>query len=664
MQPNPGGAPTVPRCWLVIVPRGTAEVENAGTPFGAGVGVATSPLRPASWQHRIAVELAFTPVDSPCDIASDQRQINGTELLVGAVSSWQPVLCTKPGLLPYAYGVVSDALARQQIRADVEGAPGMVAVNRPLPEEASTPDDPILYAPLSASAIAVGFNVERVPSLATTDGRLQGVRYSDINLTPRLVAKMLTQSYRSQVEIGGSRPYAWDDANSIHMLSDPDFLRFNPEFALWQSGSGKHAGGLILPIGSSDLARQVWDWILADPEAAAWLAGAPDEWGMVVNPLYGTTAESNSTGIAFAAPPPDSFPKSDPYCFQAAALASGVVPPPLCSLDWMPYGATFAEAAHITTTANDRSKTSLNQFAGTVDDVWKRSSAQSLGRRTIFGLTDLPSVAKSGLQSARLSQAGDNGADRRFIAPDAAGLGLAVESMKADGGMLRLDPAAGDPGAYPLTTLTYAAVRPFALEDDEREHYAAFLDHAAGPGQTPGQKLGQLPPGYLPLPESLAQVTAAVAADVRTLQPPAPAPADPAPAPTTTPVASTAPPPSTSATSAASGFPPSAINPSRRQSGPAATSDTTPEVVAVAAAPRPTESISQLTPVLAVGVGRYAVAVAAVIALLAALAALEVTKRPRRRFGAPVASATNGAPPIGVVSVHDVAPSNAAGAQP
>jgi len=646
VQPNPAGEPTVPRCWLVIVPRGTAELENAGTPFGTGLGVATSPLRPASWQHRIAVELAFTPVDSSCDIAADQRQISGTELLVGAVSSWQPVLCTRPGLLPYAYGVVSDGLARQQLLSDVDGAPGMVAVNRPLPEDASTPDDPILYAPVSASAIAVGFNVERVVSLATTEFGLQGVRFRDINLTPRLVAKLLTQSYRSQVEIRGPSPYAWDDVNASHMLVDPDFLRFNPEFTLWQSGSGKHAGGLSLPLSSSDLAGQVWGWILADPEAAAWLAGTPDESGMVVNPLYATTAESNSTGSAFAAPPPDAFPKSDPYCHQAAVLASGVVPPPLCSLDWSPYAASFADAAHVTATANDGSKSVLNRFAGGVTDVWKRSSAQSLGRRTIFGLTDLPSVSKRGLQSARLSRAGDNGADREFIAADATGLSLAVQSMRADGGMLRLDPGAVDPGAYPLTTLTYAAVRPFALDDDAREQYAAFLDHAAGPGQTPGQKLGQLPPGYLPLPAALAQVTAAVADDLRTLEPPAPPPAD-GTTPPATPVAggtvsSSSPSPEPAADS---GTPPPVEVFSRAPSSTDADAAAPPAATdPVAEAPVRATPISQLTPGFPVGIGRYAVAAVAAIALAAALAALEITKRPRRRREADTASESRARP--------------------
>lgn len=641
VQPRPGGSPTVPRCWIVVVPRGLPEVENEGSPNSPTEGVATSPMRPASWKNRIAIELTFTPVDSPCDIAADQRQIAGTELVVGAVSSWQPVLCTKPGLRPYAYGVVSDSLARQQLLSNVEGAPGMVAVNRTLPASASNPKDPILYAPLAASAVSVAFNIERIPSLATPDRGLQGIRYTDVNLTPRLVAKMLTQSYRSQVEIAGTQPYKWDDVNPLHMLIDPDFLRFNPEFTLWQSGSSRAAGGLSLPLGSSDMATQVWEWILADPEARAWMAGKPDEWGMVVNPVYGTTAKSNSTGIPFATAPPDSFAKADPYCHQEPALFSGIVPPPLCSLDWTPYAAGFADAAQITNTTNDGARIVLDRFAGRVTEVWKRTVSQTLGRRTMFGLTDLPSVAKLGLQPARLSRAGDNGANRQFIGPDAGALSRGVQSMKNVGGMLRLDPAKVDAGAYPLTTLTYAAVRPFSQDADARNQYAAFLDHAAGAGQVPGQKLGQLPPGYLPLPALLKVATAAVANDLRTLKPPTDTPTEEPPPNSTTP------PPGANGgefPSDASDFEYTDSGGSTDGEEPTEGGDAEVEVKTREQPPESIEEVSQRTPVLGLGVGRFAIATVAVIALVAALIALEITKHPRRR--SKDGSASKGKPPV------------------
>jgi hypothetical protein len=379
----------------------------------------------------------------------------------------------------------------------------------------------------------------------------------------------------------------------------------------------------MLPIGSSDLAVQVWEWILADPEAAAWLAGTPDEWGMVVNPVYNTTA-SNSSGIPFAATPPDSFSKADPYCFQEGTLASGVVPPPLCALDWMPYADSFHQAAHFTSTANDLAKTELNTFAGLVTDVWKRAGAQTFGFRTMLGLTDLPSATNLGLQSAKLSRAGDNGADRKFIAPDAEGLGRAVHSMREHGGMVRLDPADVDLGAYPLATITYAAVRPFANDDNARADYAALLDYAAGPGQVPGRKLGQLPPGYLPLSEALAQRTAGVADALRTLKPEK----QPSSGGTTSP-------PGADGESSDPGS--SDFGSLSGQGGTNATASGSGAGAAGAPsgddddATKSAQQVSQRTPALALGVGRYALLAAAVLALAAALAALEVTKRPFRR---------------------------------
>ncbi|MFZ6004521.1 MAG: hypothetical protein ACOYXM_11385 [Actinomycetota bacterium] len=625
VQPNPGGQPTVPRCWLVIVPRGTPAMEQDGLPFPLDSGVVSSPMGPGPWRNRVAVELSFTPIDSPCDLQADQRRMNGSELALGAVSSWQPVLCTQPGLPPYAYGVSSDELARQQLMSDAPGAPGMVVVSRPLPAGASTADNPVVYAPLTASALTIGFHVERVS--ATGGGEpLAGVRYARMNLTPRLVAKLLTQSYRSQVDIDdanfldfrASNPYEWDDGNPLVLFSDPDFLQFNPEFALWSVGSSRNAGGLILPAGTSDAASQLWDWVLADPESAAWLAGEPDGWGMVVNPVYATTAAHSSTGFPFGSPVPDSFPKSDPYCYQSPKVNIVEVPPLLCGLDWMPYASGLTETASRTALANDGSRVFLNMFAGSPHEVWKSTGTQQLGRRTMLGLTDTTAAHRFGLQTAHLSLPGDDGPDRRFIAPDGDGLRLAVASMSDEGGLLRLDPADTDPGAYPLTAVSYAAIRPLAHDAQAREQYAAFLDYAAGPGQQPGYELGQLPAGYLPLPAELAAATSAAADRVRTLTAP-PAPAAP---PTT--VASGPEPGGSSFL-----FP---SEPTFSTDGRLAAPDLSgapPAAQAPGGDSEVGEPSGLVTPVAALGAGRFVVAAFAVVVLLSALGFVEITKRPR-----------------------------------
>ncbi len=65
VQPAAGGGFKVPKCWIVIVPRGLPFDENAGTPFGTSPesadanGVVTSPLAPNAWANRVAVPLEF-----------------------------------------------------------------------------------------------------------------------------------------------------------------------------------------------------------------------------------------------------------------------------------------------------------------------------------------------------------------------------------------------------------------------------------------------------------------------------------------------------------------------------------------------------------------------------------------------------------------------------
>ncbi|MGZ4764696.1 MAG: hypothetical protein ACXV6M_03460, partial [Ilumatobacteraceae bacterium] len=445
--------------------------------------------------------------------------------------------------------------------------------------------------------------------------------------------------YRGQVNIQQPPPYAWTANNPAHMGLDPDFLQFNPEYALLQTADTRTFGGLQLPEGSSDAAQQLWDYVLADPEARAWLDGQPDPWGMKVNPVYATTAAANTTGLAFADPLPNSFPKADPYCYQAPKQGS-ILPPPLCGTDWMPYKGSLAQTAQVTRAAADLAKIDENPFAQSASDIWATELPQYLGRRGMLALTDTPSASLYGLQMARLSRAGDNGPDRVFVAPDAAGLtaGLASMAPKAEPTVLEPTPTASAPGAYPLTTITYAAIAPLVLDSKARSEYAAFLDYAAGPGQVPGLALGQLPRGYAPRSDALKAQTTATANAVRTMVPPPPPPTtttEPTtevpttqassppvkrsrPKPTATTVPTTTAPPTTGLPTTTT-TPPTTVAPTT--TAPPATTTTTP----------PTTTTTVVTPGFEVAGSRFAVPGVGVAALSSALGALELTKRPRRR---------------------------------
>lgn len=650
VQPVADGSKKVPKCWLVIVPRGSAADANAGSPFETNAdqfGVYTSPLSTNAWKNRIAIPIEFNPVDSPCSLADDERRISGSELALPAVGSWQPLLCSTGDLPPYAYAPVGDATARQQLISSAVGAPGLVVVSRPLAVPADTAS-PIVYAPISVSGLVIGFNVERnpKPDAPEAEQQLAGVRIAQLNLTPRLVAKLLTQSYTAQVAIVKSAPYTWVSSNPAHLGRDPDFLRFNPEFDLLQIGDGRAFSGLQLPAGNSDAASQVWEWVLADPEARAWLDGAPDEWGMKVNPVYSTTAAANTSGLAFGDPLPASFPKADPYCYQAPArgLNNSIVPAKLCGTDWMPYARSFADAARVGRLAFDAAKIVENPNALSAAEVWVKDVPQYLGTRSMLTLTDTPSAAQFGLQSARLSRSGDNSATRTFMAADTDGLNAGVASMvsKAIESVREPAPLAVSDTAYPLATLTYAAIRPLALDMQARAEYAAFIEYAAGPGQVPGLELGQLPRGYAPLSSELQMQALNTAQQVRNMV--APVVVEPTPATTNTtaePVSvvppvqqSTARPVSRgngSATLTATTVP-SLIPPVADTVVAETTVATETTVGATDVVDDPVRDAAAVsTPFAAIARSRYTVPGLGVMALGSAWGVLEINKRPRRR---------------------------------
>lgn len=634
LVPAGGGTPRIPKCWLVVVPRGTPTEENAGTPFAASAdvfGVMTSPLSDAAWRNRIAIPLDFQAIGSSCSLAAKDRRLVGSELIASAVASWQPALCATPGSPPYSFATIPDAQARQVITAPTAGAPGMAVASRPIDPASVDPSSPAVYAPLTLSGVVVGFAIDRSPKVDAPQAEqdLNAVSVADMNLTPRLLAKLLTQSYRNQVAIvNPGAPYPWADANPADLGQDPDFLQFNPEFALLNSTSSKNLGGLLNLGRNSDLAYQVWRYVLADPEAKRWLDGEPDAWGMSVNPVYATTAAANSNGLAFADPVPESFPKADPYCFLSAPINGDVVPPAVCGTDWLPYVGSLLEAARFTRLGDDRAKVSLNPFALTPDQAWKRYEPQPVGQRTMLSLTDTASANRYGIQMARLSQAGDDGAARTFVSPTAPALAAAVKGMvpSSEPAVLEPDPSVRTPSAYPLASLTYGIIRPLTLDAAARADYAAFVDYASGAGQVAGLKEGQLPNGYAPLPQQLKDQAQAAATTIRTLEAPAPTP------PTERPPAE----PSSFSPSGGFGSP-SAFTPSPSSSGgktsapaPAAAAPTPVAAAATATDDGSSGGSGLLTPIVAVARSRYVLPILATIALLAALGALEVTKRPRR----------------------------------
>jgi hypothetical protein len=511
---QPNQSTVTPLCWLVVVPRGTPAAEDP--PGSTPQFVGTSALSGPAWDHRIAIPLNFNSIGSSCQLGSHERRIVGSELLQSAVTSWEPTLCATPGSPPYQYSPISDDQARQELlQGSTGGGPGMAVVSRPIDSTQVSPTDPVTYAPLSLSAVVIGINVDRTMDATVSDTaeqRLIGQLVQHIFLTPRLVAKLLTESYVAEFlqlnPFSAPSGYQWITKNPIALTSDPDFLQFNPEFRLLSCREQFDCGGLIVEQPTSDAAYELWSWILADPEAKAWLGGTPDQWGMRVNPFYSNSAKTNPSGTAFGTPIPEDFPKSDPYTYQNPTQLPGAgnqLPRPLGMQDVLPYGTSMQATALEVRSANDTAKTTLNGSALTPDTAWAANGPQPIGSQFELAVTDSPDAAQYGLQTASLSRAGDDGPNRTFVAPDTSGIEAGQKAMRDSSVSSVLQPnvSATSPGAYPLPSLTYAALTPASLDKPSCRDYATFIDYAVGKGQVQGVVPGELPPGYAPLPSGL-----------------------------------------------------------------------------------------------------------------------------------------------------------------
>jgi hypothetical protein len=557
IEPVAGGGTTTPQCWLVVVPRSTPDQENptgidGNTANVNSAAVVTSPLTPQAWANRIAIPLGFNPVGSSCSLNADSDGIAGNELASIAASSWEPALCDQSSSTSYSYLEESDDQARSNLTSPTYGSVGMSVFSDPIGAGQTSSTDPPVYAPLTLSGVVVGFNIDRVPAL---DGgapqpdelAVDGTRIQNIYLTPRLVAKLLTQSYLGQLKyVATTKPtgYSWALNNPLSLFTDPDFLQYNPEFSLLSASQLVDAGTLLVEQTSSDAATALWKWVLSDPEAEAWLHGDPwpaDPTTMVVNPYYSTNAATNPSGIAFGTSTPETYPKNDPYCETLDSTSlnqtiQGQVPRPLCILDWAPYAQTMQAAAQAASVANDGAKTTFNPAAVTASAAWGSNPPQSSGTDLVMTITDSASAARYGLQTASLSASGDDGVNPTFVAPNAAGLLAGEQAMKPSSVLqvLQPNPSSTGTGAYPLTMLSYGVTTPESLTPAERTEYAAFIKYAANAGQISGDAPGDLPAGYVPLPGAL--VAQDTAAEQSILNPPvAPAATTPAPTAVTTP---------------------------------------------------------------------------------------------------------------------------------
>ena len=422
-------------CSVVVVP-------NYGRPQGATEDQIDAPW---AWERRTVVPLDFLPVDDACPLVGSSLRVEGSPFAGHALASWRARTCT---LASDAVRVDYTSIGEPQTRADV--ATGITDVGLlidPVDGDAGAARG-LTYAPMAVTGLVVAFQID------DADGK----PVSDLKLTPRLVAKLITGSYRS-----GGNPAVIN--NPVNIFRDPDFRAVNPGVA-WPGGAPGNHPLLLGDLSDSTLA--LTRWIEADKDARDFLAGKPDPYGMTVN--------ANYKGVAL---PFAGFPLLDPLMSETFE--------PIQELDTLSRQLSIARFPGATVTQE-----------GGINIVTK-PPRQNPGRREVIGIIDAASAARFRLSTASLLNA--SGA---FVKPDNAGLLAGVEhaDVNADGVTRSVDLTDKDPAVYPLTLLIAGAFSTQA-DKDERQEMADLLSYVVGAGQVNGEQVGQLPEGYAPLPKDL-----------------------------------------------------------------------------------------------------------------------------------------------------------------
>lgn len=577
---NPSSA-TGDQCWLVVVPRGThnsATRQYCSTDLTAFPAAQQgSPVNPNCdyWNNRVVVPLNFRNTSESCASGGNEIAVGGTELAQGAFTSWQKSLCrTKKEA--FAFTSSADQLAREQL---ITGQANAVFTMRPVtkayvsssvaPE--SVAKAKIAYAPMAVASVGVAY--------VANSG---GTTYTNLRLTPRLIAKLVTNSYGlvsglgRTVSVGGVGMSTKVDP-SVYELpasawqSPVDALRHDPEFLKANPGVELTGSGTLVLVGpnASDAIAQLWRYLQADDKARAFLSGKADNVldgdegnaGMTINPYYlpkGYAAAKvptmvlsnlkNAQGIVMPTLVPARDSKGNytwtkvgqtdaegkPLCLCDAPVdtlsqSDQTLMPRLLDTEQqprydmsqvVPYAAGYAAAASQVFGVNTGSKITWEPNASLPNGGTYRSDGQQRWTEAfISGFTTSSEAARLALPMAALQVPNQA---KTFVSPQRTAMDAAVAARVSStvSGFAMVPSADALPDdAYPMTGLVYLAVNR-AAPQTQRRAYADLIDAATSTqGQTNGMSIGQLPEGYAPLPKALRQSAATVADSLRVADP-------------------------------------------------------------------------------------------------------------------------------------------------
>lgn len=543
-------------CSLVIVPRGTVYGGTKSYPAASGWdpglaygeqglqhGGPTASEVYDYWDNRIVIPLEFAPRSATCAAGSAARLLGGSQLVTAALTSWQRQLCADGGP-GFSFASSADERAREQL---VYGDVDLAFSSRPVVadelDEVSAlalEDTQLVYAPVAASGITIGFNINGQRGLRT-----------ELNLTPRLIAKLLTQSYADSLP----RKQDSNESHAEHLgvavpsvFQDPEFTSVNKQLSRQDVNFLSVADVVLVGPSGADGIRLLWEYLQADDKARAFLQGEPDNVlpddkanknkGMTINPYYLPAGHAQAV-----------VPKTEEKPNNSGGTTLSYVTLPDGTREMRATGLVDAEGNAVDLTSDvvstlpqaDESlvpwvgdprtridSTAYNPYAetfhGAAQRVFRGDSKRPLwddqkingpglpmgGFTTVqqqlppslrmLGMTDTVSAAEYGLTTAKLQLPNQPGV---FVAPDASSMAAALSAQAPVEGAETTwtDFSKMGEGAYPLTLVTYAVVNTTTAEPEERQDFAALIDYAATAGQTAGNGVGQLPDGYIPLPE-------------------------------------------------------------------------------------------------------------------------------------------------------------------
>lgn len=490
-------------CSIVVIPimgmscKDADATCNATSPFAAGEKADAKPDRsPAlalegqfwwsasNWRNRFVIPITIAPSANVCDILDSRSPVGfyGSELLTQAALQWAPAYCLSPDRFKMQAHGMPEPTAFSNLRRGKTTAALMT-----YPGTLQAGDPPVAYAPVAVTGFAVAFTID------LPDGG--GQQLTHLRLSPRLLAKLLSESYlglQPSAAITAARPDL--AGNPLTLVLDPEFLELNPELRSdlpWVAQPSMAWASMISLAVPSDLMRALTGYIAADPEAVSFLHGTPDPWGMKVNPAY--------TDVSI---PRDDWPLLDTWIAPSGSQCAPFVP-----LAW--FNRVLAPVTGLNRIAQDllnAAPESLDRIGGlnTRESpcTTVRMARQVYGQRHVLGLVSLADAELYGLPTASLRTSG-TGPDAIFVSPNDQSMAAAIDTaaQSAPGQPFLIDPVVlrSHAEAYPGTMAVNVVAPLTGLDATTAGDIAQFIRVATADGQVVGTGFGQLAAGYLPM---------------------------------------------------------------------------------------------------------------------------------------------------------------------